>query len=113
MLDQDCIFCQIAHHGAKANIVYDDDMMMAFHDIHPKAPVHLLAIPKIHIRNLYDQIDQHNDVIIHLMQKIPQIAQQAGLVNGFRLITNTGPGGRQEVQHLHFHILGGGRLPAM
>ncbi|WP_163835971.1 histidine triad nucleotide-binding protein [Spartinivicinus ruber] len=109
----DCIFCKIARGDAPANIVYQDDHCLAFNDLYPKAPVHLLLIPRQHIANLYDIGSEHRDIMSKLMLAIPEVARQAGLENGFRTITNTGQEGRQEIYHLHFHILGGGALKPM
>lgn len=94
-------------------MVYEDDQITAFRDRAPKAPVHLLVIPKRHICNLAGLQPEDQSLIAHLMMKLPQIARLGGLEDGFRTVTNTGPGGRQEVYHLHFHILGGGRLPVI
>ncbi|MDE1461725.1 histidine triad nucleotide-binding protein [Spartinivicinus poritis] len=109
----DCIFCKIACGDSPAKIVYQDDLCLAFNDLHPKAPVHLLLIPKQHIANLYDIGPEHRDIMSQLMLTIPKVAKKVGLENGFRTITNTGQGGRQEIYHLHFHILGGGTLKPM
>ncbi|MCX4026498.1 histidine triad nucleotide-binding protein [Endozoicomonas sp. SM1973] len=109
----DCIFCKIASGDAPAKIVYQDDHCLAFNDLHPKAPVHLLLIPRQHIANLYDIGSEHRDIMSQLMLTIPKVAKKVGLENGFRTITNTGQGGRQEIYHLHFHILGGGVLKPM
>ncbi|MCP8690497.1 histidine triad nucleotide-binding protein [Marinobacterium sedimentorum] len=108
-----CIFCRIARHEARASILYEDELIVAFRDRAPKAPVHLLVVPRKHICNLGDLQPQDQGLIAHIMMKLPQIARLSGLENGFRTVTNTGPGGRQEVYHLHFHILGGGTLPAI
>ncbi len=108
-----CIFCRIARHEAPASILYEDELIVAFRDRAPKAPVHLLVVPRKHICNLADLQPQDQSLIAHIMMKLPQIARLSGLENGFRTVTNTGPGGRQEVYHLHFHILGGGTLPAI
>ncbi|MFC6670700.1 histidine triad nucleotide-binding protein [Marinobacterium aestuariivivens] len=109
----DCIFCRIARREAPAEVLYEDERILAFHDHAPKAAVHLLVVPKKHIRNLADLKPEDGELIAHLMMALPDIAQAAGLENGFRTLTNTGPGGHQEVYHLHFHILGGRRLPAL
>lgn len=86
---------------------------MAFKDLYPKAPTHVLVIPRQHITNLYDITPDHHDIMGQLMLAIPKVAKQVGLEDGFRTITNTGQGGRQEIYHLHFHILGGGALKPM
>lgn len=108
-----CIFCRIAAGEVNAKVVYEDDQLLAFKDHAPKAPVHILVIPKRHIANLYELTDDDAHLMARIMLSIPKVAAQAGLQSGFRTITNTGSGGRQEVYHMHFHILGGGKLPAM
>jgi len=108
-----CVFCKIAAGELKAEIVYQDEHIVAFKDHAPKAPVHLLVIPRKHIRNLNAIEEGDSELIAHLMMSLPKIAKEQGLLDGFRTITNTGKGGRQEVYHMHFHILGGGQLPAM
>jgi histidine triad (HIT) family protein len=109
----DCIFCKIAAGEAPAQIVYEDEQILAFKDLAPKAPVHLLVIPKRHIENLAALTADDSVLMAHLMSKLAPIAASNGLEDGFRTITNTGKGGRQEVYHMHFHILGGGSLPAL
>lgn len=109
----ECVFCKIASGELKADIVYQDQHIVAFNDHAPKAPVHLLVIPRKHIKNLNALEESDSELIAHLMMSLPSIAKQQGLLDGFRTITNTGKGGRQEVYHMHFHILGGGKLPAM
>lgn len=107
----DCIFCRIVAGELPCNKVYEDDEFIAFHDISPKAPVHVLVIPKAHIESLAGLNSTHHDLIARLTLLLPKIAEQCGLKNGFRTIVNTGPGGGQEVGHLHYHLLGGGQLP--
>ncbi len=102
----DCLFCKIVAGDIPANKVYEDDQFLAFWDIAPKAPVHVLVIPKQHIDSLYD-IDAANSAAVQgLILKAPEIAQQLELEQGFRLIANTGEACGQTVHHLHFHILG-------
>lgn len=108
-----CIFCRIARHEAEASVLYEDDRIIAFRDRAPRASTHLLVVPKKHIRNLNELKSEDEGLIAHLMLSLSKIAIMAGLDNGFRTITNTGPGGHQEVYHLHFHILGGRRLPSL
>lgn len=105
-----CIFCKIVAGDIPARKVYEDDHLLAFHDIAPKADTHLLVIPKAHIENLNDLNTDHAALMAHLMLTLPRIAAQQGL-KGFRTITNTGVEGGQEVFHMHFHILGGDQLP--
>lgn len=106
----DCLFCKLVAGDIPANVVYEDDQLLAFHDIAPKADTHLLVIPKRHIVNLNDLSSRDAELMSHLMLTIPTIARQQQLT-GFRTITNTGAEGGQEVFHMHFHILGGAQLP--
>jgi histidine triad (HIT) family protein len=106
---QECIFCRIVERSIPATIVYEDEYLLAFKDIHPKAPIHLLLIPKLHIDSLADIKEEHHSLMAHFMAKIPLIASQQGLNKGFRTIINTGKEGGQEVYHLHAHLLGGGQ----
>lgn len=103
-----CIFCKIVNKEIPANIELENDDFIAFHDINPKAPVHILAIPKLHV-------DSFNEVTPQTMSGmtsfIQQVAKEVGIdKTGYRVITNIGENGGQEVQHLHFHILGGAKL---
>lgn len=104
----DCIFCKIIDGDIPSTTVYEDDTIMVFKDIYPKAPVHLLMIPKQHIASLAEVNESHSELLGYMMTKVPQIAQQAGCLKGFRTIINTGADGGQEVYHIHIHILGGG-----
>ncbi|MCD8521797.1 MAG: histidine triad nucleotide-binding protein [Saccharospirillaceae bacterium] len=106
----DCLFCQIVAGKIPARVVYEDEQLLAFHDIAPKADTHLLVIPKRHIVNLNDLSDADASLMSHLMLSLPVIARTQNLA-GFRTITNTGKEGGQEVFHMHFHILGGDQLP--
>ncbi|MCP1659422.1 histidine triad nucleotide-binding protein [Neisseria perflava] len=101
-----CIFCKIAAKEIPSGVVYEDDDMLCFQDINPAAPVHLLLIPKVHFDSLAHAEPQHEALLGKLMLKVPQIAEAAGLTNGFKTLINTGKGGGQEVFHLHIHILG-------
>ncbi|HEC18484.1 MAG TPA: histidine triad nucleotide-binding protein [Gammaproteobacteria bacterium] len=107
----DCLFCKIAAGEIPADTVYEDDQVIVFKDIHPKAPVHLLIVPREHIPSLKEMDASHDALMAHMMRLLPGLAQEQGLDNGFRTIINTGPGGGQEIFHLHIHLLGGGRLP--
>lgn len=108
----DCLFCNIIAGNIPSDVVYEDDNIFVFKDISPRAPVHLLMIPKVHISSLADATPEHSALLGEMMTKVPQIAKQAGCEKGFRTIVNTGVDGGQEVYHLHIHILGGGgRLP--
>ena len=107
----DCIFCKIANGEIPSNKVYEDDKILAFHDINPEAKVHVLVIPKEHICCV-DKVNKENSHnVSYIFEKIPQIAKDAGITNGYRVITNCGADACQSVMHLHFHILGGEKLP--
>lgn len=109
-----CIFCRIVKKEIPATIIYEDDHILAFEDIHPQAAVHLLVIPKLHLDSFADVTAEHSSLLGHMMIKIPEIAKQQELHNGFRTIINTGRVGGQEVYHIHAHILGGSLpLPRM
>ncbi len=102
----DCLFCKIAAGEIPADIVYQDDQMVAFKDIAPKASVHILLIPRKHIVSLAELEPGDSGLIGEMLLKTQQIAAEAGLKEGYRVIANSGDGGGQEVPHLHFHILG-------
>lgn len=107
----DCIFCKIIAGEIPSKKAYEDECMLAFHDINPQAPVHILVIPKTHIPSV-DGIDANNcAVVAKIFETIPKIAKDAGLTNGYRVITNCGDDACQTVKHLHFHIMGGKKLP--
>lgn len=103
---ENCIFCKIINKQIPSSIVYEDENMLCFKDINPSAPVHLLLIPKVHFDSLAHAQPEHELLLGKLMLKVPQIAAQAGLINGFKTQINTGKGGGQEVFHLHIHIMG-------
>lgn len=107
----DCLFCRIINGEIPSNKVYEDDDILAFRDIAPEAPCHVLVIPKKHIESV-DAITSENSAIVSkIFEKIPSIAKAGGAENGYRVITNCGEDGCQSVHHLHFHILGGTKLP--
>lgn len=107
----DCIFCKIVAGNISSSKVYEDEELYVFKDINPKAAVHLLVIPKKHIARL-DHADQsHGPLLAKMLLKLAELAELQGLNDGFRTIINTGPGGGQEVDHLHIHLLGGKGLP--
>jgi histidine triad (HIT) family protein len=106
----DCIFCAIAKGEIPSSKVYEDDYMLAFRDIAPQAPTHILVIPKSHIPSLDAVTEENCDMVAKILAAIPKIAAKEGLVNGYRVITNIGDDGCQSVKHLHFHILGGTKL---
>ena len=102
-----CLFCKIIAGEIPSTKVYEDETILAFRDIAPQAPTHVLVVPKAHIADT-DGINGENcAVIAHIFQVIPQIAKAEGLTNGYRVVTNCGPDSGQTVPHLHFHILGG------
>lgn len=107
MSHEDCIFCKIAKGDIPSKKVYEDEDVLAFRDINPKAPVHFLIIPKRHITSLADAKPEDRDLLGKMLSLVPQLAKQEGCVNGFRTIINTGRDGGQEVPHLHIHVLGG------
>ena len=103
----DCIFCKIVRGEIPCRKVYEDDDVFAFHDINPVTPVHFLLIPKTHIASLYETDPTHQAFLGKLLSVAGRLAREQGLNDGFRSIINTGRVGRQEVYHLHIHILGG------
>ncbi|MFZ5555452.1 MAG: histidine triad nucleotide-binding protein [Pseudomonadota bacterium] len=103
---QDCIFCKIIRGEIPSRKVYEDDELFAFHDINPVAPVHFMIVPKRHVASLMDVDDSHRDVLGRLMVAAPRLAREQGLKEGFRTIVNTGRISRQEVFHLHVHVIG-------
>ena len=108
MQDANCIFCRIVRGEIPSRKVHEDDDVLAFHDINPLAPVHFLIIPKEHVASMMDLQERHRDVLGGIMLLAPKLARQQGAEDGFRLILNTGRVGRQEVDHVHLHIIGGG-----
>lgn len=114
MKKDDCIFCKIAAGEIPSKKVYEDDDILAFHDIQPAAPVHFLMIPKDHVASLAETGPEHAAVLGRIMSLAGRLAREQGSPDGFRVIVNTGRVGRQDVYHLHVHIIGGpDRLPRM
>ncbi len=107
----DCLFCKIIAGEIPSNKAYEDESILAFHDIAPQAPVHILVIPKLHIPSADGVCAENSAVIAKIFEAIPKIAASAGLTNGYRVITNCGDDACQSVKHLHFHIMGGKKLP--
>ena len=106
-----CIFCEIIKGNIPSAKVYEDDKCYAFADINPQAPVHILVVPKVHIASM-DEINAENSAYVSaIFEAIPEIAAGAGLSNGYRVISNCGEDACQTVKHLHFHIMGGKKLP--
>jgi histidine triad (HIT) family protein len=107
MQDANCIFCRIVRGEIPSRKVYEDGEILAFHDINPLAGVHFLIIPKEHVASMMDLDERHRDVMGKIMVLAPKLAREQGSADGFRLIVNTGRVGRQEVDHVHLHIIGG------
>ena len=102
-----CLFCKIIAGEIPSTKVYEDETVLAFRDIAPQAPTHILVIPKEHIPSVHAVTAENSDVVAHIFEVIPRIAEQEGLKNGYRVVSNCGPDAGQTVPHLHFHILGG------
>ena len=113
MHDPNCLFCKIAAGKIPSKVVYEDDEIFAFHDIHPWAPVHFLMIPKLHIPSFAQLEPAHVGLLGRMMVLAPKLALQEGCgpypEGGFRVVANTGAQGGQEVHHLHVHVMGGPR----
>jgi histidine triad (HIT) family protein len=107
--DPTCIFCKIVAGQIPARKVYEDDELYAFHDIHPWAPVHVLIIPKLHIVSMEDVGAEHQALLGRMMVASAMLMRELGVTNGYRHVINTGADGRQEVKHLHLHVMGGPR----
>ena len=105
-----CLFCKIAAGEIPSSKVYEDDTILAFRDINPQAPVHVLVIPKSHLESVNAITSENAELVSHVFTSIPKIAKQLELTDGYRVITNIGTHGCQSVKHLHFHILGGKQL---
>ncbi len=111
MQDENCIFCQIAAGKMKSDTVYRDELVTAFRDINPAAPTHILIIPNEHIADNNQLIKGKETIAARLLTVVPELAALEGIAeSGYRLIMNTGPDGRQEVKHLHLHMIGGQRM---
>ena len=106
----DCLFCKIIAGDIPSTKVYEDETVLAFRDIAPQAPTHILVIPKTHIASVAEVTAENSGVVAHIFEVIPQIAQAEGLHNGYRVVSNCGDDAGQTVHHLHFHILGGKAL---
>lgn len=102
----ECLFCKISRNEIPSDVIYEDDGVKVFKDIHPKAPIHLLVIPKIHIQSIAHLEADHSDVIAKLMYTAKKVAEDLGL-KGYKLVFNVGREGGQLIDHLHLHLLGG------
>lgn len=109
-MSEKTIFKRIIDREIPANIVYEDELCLAFHDVRGQAPTHILVIPKKEIRSLAEIEPADEGLLGHLLLVIRKLAEQLELKNGFRVVANTGPDGGQTVDHLHFHLLGGRSL---
>ena len=105
-----CLFCKIAAGEIPSAKVYEDDQILAFRDIAPMAPTHILVIPKTHIPSVDGITAENSSLVAHIFEMIPKIAAEEGLSGGYRVVSNCGPDAGQTVHHLHFHILGGKQL---
>lgn len=110
MSDTETLFTKIIKREIPANIIYEDELAIAFHDIHPQAPVHVLVVPKKPIPKLADAIPEDHRILGHLLMTAKRVADDLGLTNGYRVVINTGEDGGQTVYHLHLHVLGGRSL---
>ena len=107
----DCVFCKIIKREIPSDIVYEDDRVIAFKDVNPAAPIHILVVPKKHIENLLQVSEEDGDIISYIYKIINKIAIDNNFAqNGFRVIANCGKDSGQEVMHIHFHVLGGKKL---
>ena len=106
----DCLFCKIVAGEIPSTKVYEDDLVLAFRDIAPQAPSHILVIPKNHIPSVAGITAENSALVAHIFEVIPKIAEEEGLSGGYRVVSNCGADAGQTVPHLHFHILGGRAL---
>jgi histidine triad (HIT) family protein len=103
----DCLFCEIAAKNADSDVVKESTHALAFRDINPGAPTHVLVIPKEHLESVRELTPSHGDILAEMFKMMTSIASDEGLEGGFRIVTNTGLEAGQSVSHLHFHLLGG------
>lgn len=106
----DCVFCKIAAGEIPSRKVYEDEEVLAFHDINPAAPVHFILVPKLHVASLETCDATHQALLGKLLLLAPRLAKEQGLQDGFKTVINTGKGGGQVVMHLHVHVIGGAKL---
>ena len=106
----DCLFCRIIKGEIPSSKVFENDHLYAFRDINPQMPVHIIVVPKEHMASA-DEVNEKNSIYVSkIFEAVPQIAEEENLSNGYRVVTNCGEDGCQSVKHLHFHILGGGKM---
>ena len=108
---ENCLFCKIINGEIPSSKVYEDEKCYAFKDINPQAPVHILVVPKAHIASVDEIAASNSEYVARIFEVRPEIAKNAGLTNGYRVVSNCGDDACQTVKHLHFHILGGKKLP--
>lgn len=107
---EECVFCKIVKGEIPSTKVYEDEKVVAFKDIEPIAPIHILVIPKEHIQSLIEL--KNDELLVHIFKVIKQVAKETGMSEkGYRVLTNIGEDGGQAVKHLHFHVMGGTKLP--
>jgi histidine triad (HIT) family protein len=109
----ECLFCKIIRGEIPCRKVFEDGEMIAFHDIHPVAPVHFMIVPKVHLASLAHADETNESLLGKMLLMAPRLAKGQGLDQGFRAVINTGEGGGQEIFHLHIHVIGGGNIPPM
>ena len=110
-MEENCIFCKIANKEISSNFVYEDELVVAFNDLNPVAPTHVLIVPKEHKLNLSQYTEEDEKLLGHILVVAAHIARELGLEeSGYRVITNAGPDAGQSVMHTHFHLLGGRKL---
>lgn len=103
----DCLFCKIINGDIPSAKVYEDELVFAFRDIEPQAPTHILIIPKTHIKSVAEITPENSAVVAHIFEVAAKIAEDEGLDDGYRIVTNCGDNAGQTVRHLHFHLMGG------
>lgn len=106
----DCLFCKIINGDIPSEKVYEDDLVYAFKDINPEAPVHFLIVPKEHIKSAYELDETHKELVGHVFLVAKKVLEEMGIENGFRIVNNAREDGGQTVDHLHFHVLAGRSL---
>ena len=107
---ENCLFCKIAAGEIPSTKLYEDEKILAFRDISPQAPVHVLVIPKTHIASVDEISHMNSGIVAYIFENIPRIAKLAGITNGYRVISNCGDDAQQTVKHLHLHVLGGKKM---
>jgi histidine triad (HIT) family protein len=107
MIDSDCLFCKIVAKEVQAQVVLDRDDVLAFRDVNPQAPTHILVIPKVHVPSLEAVAGSHGPLLSSLVAAVNEVAREDGVAGGFRVVTNVGRAAGQSVDHLHLHVLGG------